>query len=98
MNKQKHGISLQNVQWWGPSPVVPWLGLCFRCGGMSPSPVVPWLGLCASAAGGTSPFLVGELRSRLQSSQCTPPAMRLTEPAEVQLCFKNEFMTLLASS
>lgn len=33
MNKQKRGISLQNVQWWGPSPVVQWLGLCFRCGG-----------------------------------------------------------------
>ena len=80
MNKQKRGISLQNVPWWGPSLVV------------------PWLGLCASAAGGHKSIPGRELRSRMQPSQCTPPAMRPAEPVEVQLCFKNEFMTLLMSS
>ena len=33
MNKQKRGISLQNVPWWGPSLVVPWLGLCAATAG-----------------------------------------------------------------
>ena len=80
MNKQKCGISLENVHWWGPSLVV------------------QGLGLSTSTAGSTSPSLVGELRSHMQPSQCTPPAMRPTGPLEVQLCFKNEFMTLLMSS